>query len=173
MDIDHDATISGLQVPARDLVTREDGGKAASAYSDIMNAIGMLRGDMRHVDGRLIGIDSHLATIHERLQRSDTRLDRMELRIAATEVTGAAQHERMKSIETGMNRGFELIGRQLESSQGKFEAIDVRLSAIDQRLSETQVSLTRIYVTATVFVALTSILAPLLLPALKAALGLR
>ena len=86
----------------------------------------------------------------------------------------------MTSLEIRMNRGFELMERHFEATQHrfdsidrKFEAIDVRLSAINQRLSETQVSLMRIYVTATVFVALTSILAPLLLPALKAALGLR
>jgi predicted nuclease with TOPRIM domain len=161
MDIDHDTLIPGVHMPVRDHASRESGGNAVPIYVEIMHAIGTVRAEVAHMDGRMTGFDTQFAAIHERFDRSDTRLDRMERRL-----------DRIDDHFQKLDERFQKFDDRFQNLDERFQKFDDRFQKLDERLSATHVSVMRIYVAAAVVVGLASILAPLILPALRTALGL-
>jgi predicted nuclease with TOPRIM domain len=161
MDIDHDTLIPGMHMPVRDQASRESGGHVVPIYVEIMHAVGTVRAEVAHVDGRMTGLDAQFAAIHERFDRNDERLDRVERRL-----------DRIDDRFQKLDERFQNIDDRFRKLDERSQNIDDRFQKLDERLSLMQVSVTRIYVTAAVVVGLASILAPLIPPILKAALGL-
>ncbi|HEY4145658.1 hypothetical protein [Pinirhizobacter sp.] len=161
MDIDHDTLIPGVHVPARDHALRDSGGNAVPIDIEIMRAVGAVRVEVAHINGRMTGLGAQFAAIHERFDRNDERLDRVERRL-----------DRIDDRFQKLDERFQNIDDRFQKLDERFQNIDNRFQKLDERLSVTQVSVTRIYVTAAVVVGLASILAPLIPPLLKAALGL-